>query len=99
MQDYTRCFFEKSATITNISEQDVIGCYHQGLFDRFIFRDFDRQRPKTITELRVMMTKWDDNEEQENDRFPKRSDDNNGNKWANDNRGKGLREQPDSSRK
>ena len=46
-----------------------------------------------------MMTKWDDNEEQENDRFPKRGDDNNGNKWANDNRGKGLREQPDSSRK
>jgi len=49
------------------------------LADRFIFRDFGRQCPKTIAELRDMMTTWADNKEKENDRFLKRGDDNNGN--------------------
>jgi len=55
-------FFEKCATITNITEENVIDCYHQGLFDRYIFRDFGCQQPKTIVEIRDMMTKWADNE-------------------------------------
>ena len=49
-------------------------------------------------ELHDMMTKWAENELQENDRFPKSADDNN-NKRLSDNRGKGPRDQPDQNRK
>jgi len=42
---------------------------------------------------------WADNEEQENDRFPKRIDDNNGSKRSNENRGKGPRDQPKQGKK
>ena len=46
-----------------------------------------------------MMTKWAENEEQENDCISKRNDDNNGNKRSNENRGKGPRDQSDQGRK
>ena len=99
LQEYTKCFFKKRTTIANISDDNIIDCFCQGLFYRFTFRDFKCQRPRSIMELRDMMTKWAENEEQENDRFQKSTDDNNGNKRSNDNRGKGPRDQSDLGRK
>ena len=64
IRDYTKRFFEKRITIANITEANIIDCYHHGLFDHYIFRDFSRQRPKTIAELHDMMSTWADNEEQ-----------------------------------
>ena len=98
LRHYTMHVFEKCATVANITEADVIDCYHQGLSDRYIIRDFGCQRPRSIMELRDMMTKWAKNEEQENDHFPMRAEDNN-NKRSNDNRGKGPRDQPDQNKK
>ena len=43
LRDYTKHFFKKCATVANITEDDIIDCYHKGLFDRYIFRDFGRQ--------------------------------------------------------
>ena len=85
LRDYTKHFLENCATIANITKDDVIDRYHQGLFHIYIFKDFGRQRPRSIAELRDMMIKWAENEEKENDRFTKRADDNNGNKRSNDN--------------
>ena len=65
LQEYTKCFFKKRTTIANISDDNIIDCFCQGLFYRFTFRDFECQRPWSIMELRDMMTKWAENEEQE----------------------------------
>lgn len=99
MHAYTRRFFEKCATVTNIPDQDVIDCFQQGLTDRYLFRDFGQQRPKTIGELRDMMAVWADNEEQENDSYPTRGDEYNDNKQSSNNSNKGQREYSDSSKK
>jgi len=98
LRDYIKRFFEKCATVSNITEANIIDYYHQGRSDRNIFRDFDHQQPRSIMELHVMMTKWAKNEEEEYDRFPRRADDNN-NKRSNNNRGKGPRDQLDQNGK
>jgi hypothetical protein len=36
------------ATIANISEEDIIDCFYNGLTDPGIYRDFGRNRPKTV---------------------------------------------------
>ena len=43
LRDYMTRFFEKCATIANITKADVIDYYYQGLSDRYIFRDFGGQ--------------------------------------------------------
>ena len=43
-----------------------------------LYRDFGRNRPKTVVDLREMMQRWADEEEQERSRFPHRNNDNNG---------------------
>jgi hypothetical protein len=63
LRSYTCCFFNPRATIVNISEQDIIDCFHNGITDQTLFRDFGRSRPKTITGLRNMMHAWADQEE------------------------------------
>jgi hypothetical protein len=35
------------ATIANISEEDIIDCFYNGITDPGIYRDFGRNRPKT----------------------------------------------------
>ena len=59
---YVNRFFDTSATIPVQS----------------LYRDFGRNRPKTVVELRDMMQRWADEEEQECSRFPCRNNDNNG---------------------
>jgi hypothetical protein len=51
-------FFNIRATITNISEEDIIDCFYNGITDPSIYRDFGRNRPKTIVGLRDMMHDW-----------------------------------------
>ncbi|RLN33684.1 retrotransposon protein, putative, Ty3-gypsy subclass [Panicum miliaceum] len=74
-RSYTRRFFDTRATIANISESNVIDCFHNGLTDQALFRDFGRNRPKTVAALLDMMQTWADQEEQERDRFSKRGND------------------------
>jgi hypothetical protein len=73
---YTRCFFEMHATIVNITDEDVIRCFQNGLFSKHTYHDFGHNRPTTSIELRNMMARWADQEDEENDRFPKRNHDN-----------------------
>jgi hypothetical protein len=79
LRSYTRCFFEMRATIANITDKNVIRCFQNGLFSKHTYHDFRRNRPTTAMELRDMMARWADQEDEENDRFPKRNSDKQGN--------------------
>jgi hypothetical protein len=76
---YTRCFFKTRATIANITDEDIIRCFQNGLFSKNTYHDFGRNRPTTAVELHDMMTRWADQENEEKDRFPKRNHDKQGN--------------------
>jgi hypothetical protein len=49
LRSYTCHFFDVQATIANISEEDIIDCFYNGLTDPGIYRDFRRNRPKSRT--------------------------------------------------
>jgi hypothetical protein len=51
LQSYIRRFFDVRATIANISEDDIIDCFYNGIIDPGIYRDFGRNRPKTVAGL------------------------------------------------
>jgi hypothetical protein len=40
LSSYTRCFFKMRATITNITDEDVIHCFLNGLFSKHTYHDF-----------------------------------------------------------
>jgi hypothetical protein len=74
LRSYTRRFFDVRATIANISEEDIIDCFYNGITDPSIYRDFGRNRPKTVAGLRDMMHDWSEQEEKMRERFPRRHD-------------------------
>jgi hypothetical protein len=76
LRSYTRRFFDVRATIMNISEDDIIDCFYNGITDSGIYRDFERNRSKTIAGLRDMMHDWSEQEEKMRERFPRRQDSN-----------------------
>jgi hypothetical protein len=58
LRSYTHRFFDVRATIVNISEEDIIDCFYNGITDPGIYRDFGRNRLKTVAGLRDMMHDW-----------------------------------------
>jgi hypothetical protein len=92
LRSYTRRFFNTHTTIANIFYEDNIDYFQNGFTEWHLYCDIGRNHPKTIVELRNMMQRWVDQEDQEHDRYPKHDNDNGG-KWNNDNRSnKGQRE-------
>jgi hypothetical protein len=79
LRSYAQCFFEMRATIANITDEDVIRCFQNDLFLKHTYHDFGCNRPTTAVELCDMMAQWADQEDEENDRFPKRNNDKQGN--------------------
>jgi hypothetical protein len=63
------------ATIANITDEDIIRCFQNRLFSKHTYHDFGRNRPTTAVELCDMMEQWANQEDEENDRFPKRNHD------------------------
>jgi hypothetical protein len=76
LRSYTRRFFDVRATIANISEEDIIDCFYNGIIDQGIYRDFVRNRPKTVAGLHDMMHDWSEQEEKMRERFPRHQDSN-----------------------
>jgi hypothetical protein len=62
------------ATIANISKEDIVDCFYNGITDQGIYRDFGRNRPKTIAGLHDMMHDWSEQEEKMRERFLRRND-------------------------
>jgi hypothetical protein len=42
LRSYTRCFFKMRTTIANITDEDVIRCFQNGLFSKNTYHDFGR---------------------------------------------------------
>jgi hypothetical protein len=57
-------------------EDDIIDCFYNGITDPGIYRDFGRNKPKTIMGLRDMMHDWSEQEEKMWERFTRRQDSN-----------------------
>jgi hypothetical protein len=99
LRSYTRRFFDVRATIANISEEDIIDYFYNGITDLGIYRDFGWNRPKTVAGLRDMMHGWSEQEEKMRERFPRRNY-NNSKRPNNNNRlDKGQRDFSGPSRK
>jgi hypothetical protein len=67
------------ATITNVTNEDVIRCFQNGFFSKHTYHDFGRNRPTTAMELHDMMAWWADQEDEENECFTKHNNDKQGN--------------------
>ena len=55
LRSYLCCFFDKKATVVDITEKDAIECFQNGLYDRRMFQDFGRRRSEYIKALKIMI--------------------------------------------
>ena len=55
LRSYVKHFFDTRATIANVFNEDVIDYLHDGITTQSLYRDFGRNRPKTVVELRDMI--------------------------------------------
>jgi len=78
IRSYVKHFFDTRATIPNVADDNVIDYFQSGITVQSLYRDFGCNRPKTVLDLRDMMQRWADEEEEERSRFPRRNNDNNG---------------------
>jgi hypothetical protein len=66
---YMRCFFDKCATVVDVTNKEVIDLFQDGLYHRRTFEDFGRRRPISITHLKDMITSWVDEEDKANAKY------------------------------
>jgi hypothetical protein len=69
LHKYMRCFFDKRATVVDVSDKEVIDLFQDGLYHRRTFKDFGRRRPSSITHLKDMITSWADEEDKANAKY------------------------------
>jgi hypothetical protein len=62
LSKYMRRFFEKRATVVDVTDKEVINLFQDGLYHRRTFEDFCRRHPSSITHFKDMMTSWVDEE-------------------------------------
>jgi hypothetical protein len=63
LRQYMWCFFDKSATVVDVTDKKVIDLFQDGLYQRRTFEDFGHHRPSSITKLKDMITSWADEED------------------------------------
>jgi hypothetical protein len=56
LRKYMRRFFEKRATVVDVTDKEVIDLFQDGLYHRRTFEDFSRRRPRSIPHLKDMIT-------------------------------------------
>jgi hypothetical protein len=69
LRKYMRCFFDKRATVVDVTDKEFINLFQDGLYHRRTFEDFGRHRPSSITELKYMITSWADEEDKANAKY------------------------------
>jgi hypothetical protein len=69
LRKYMRCFFDKRATIVDVTDKEVIDLFQDGLYHRRTSEDFGRRRLSSITKLKDMITSWADEEEKANAKY------------------------------
>jgi hypothetical protein len=58
LRKYMRRFFDKRATVVDVTDKEVIDLFQDGLYHRRTFEDFGRCCPSSITHLKDMITSW-----------------------------------------
>jgi hypothetical protein len=69
LRKYMRHFFDKCATVVDVTDKEIIDLFQDGLYHRRTFEDFGRRRPRSITKLKDMITSWADEEDKANDKY------------------------------
>jgi hypothetical protein len=62
-------FFDKRATVVDVTDKEVIDLFQDSLYHRRTFEDFGRRLPSTITKLKDMITSWVDEEDKANTKY------------------------------
>jgi hypothetical protein len=63
------CFFNKRATIVDVTDKEVIDLFQDGRYHRRTFEDFGRRHLSSITKLKDMITSWPDEEDKANAKY------------------------------
>jgi hypothetical protein len=66
---YMRHFFDKHATVVDVTDKEVIDLFQDGLYHRRTFEDFGRRCPSSITHFKDMITSWADEEDKANAKY------------------------------
>jgi hypothetical protein len=69
LRKYKRRFFDKRATVVDVSDKVVIDLFQEGLYHHRTFEDFGRRCPSSITHLKDMITSWADEEDKANAKY------------------------------
>jgi hypothetical protein len=69
LRKYMWRFFNKRATVADVTDKEVIDLFQDGLYHRRTFEDFGRCRPSSITHLKDMITSWADEEDKANAKY------------------------------
>jgi hypothetical protein len=69
LRKYMCRFFDKRATVVDVTDKEVIDLFQDGLYHRRTFEDFGRRRPKSIPHLKDMITSWADEEDKANAKY------------------------------
>jgi hypothetical protein len=64
-----RRFFDKRATLVDVTDKEVISLFQDGLYHCRTFEDFGRCRPSFITKLKDMITSWADEQDKANAKY------------------------------
>jgi hypothetical protein len=69
LRKYMRRFFDKRATVVDVTDKEVIDLFQDGLYHYRTFEDFGRRRPKSIPHLKDMIMSWADEEDKANAKY------------------------------
>jgi hypothetical protein len=69
LRKYMRCFFDKRATVVDVSDKEDIDLFQDGLYHHRTLEDIGRRRPSSITHLKDMITSWADEEDKANAKY------------------------------
>jgi hypothetical protein len=62
-------FFDKRATVVDVTDKEVIDLFQDGIYHRGTFEDFGRRRPSSVTKLKNMITSLADEEDKANAKY------------------------------
>jgi hypothetical protein len=69
LRKYMDRFFDKRATVVDVTDKEVIDLFQDGLYHRRTFEDSGRRRPRSIPHLKDMITSWADEEDKDNAKY------------------------------
>jgi hypothetical protein len=69
LHKYMRRFFDKRATVVDVSDKEVIDLFQDCIYHHRTFEDFGRRCPSSITHLKDMITSWADEEDKDNTKY------------------------------